>query len=467
MKARELAQLGLPPGPARKAAIRACANAAKDGMHKNELRSTLRAAIEQPALYREHRHFGALAAMLIREDKEIGGFIPRDGSAPWKRWGRDLDAEAIRQIENACKLPVSVAGALMPDAHVGYGLPIGGVLAVQNAVIPYAVGVDIACRMKMTVLDLPETALYGQKERLINALNGETRFGIGAKFRQAERREHAVMDADWSFSPLVKGLKDRAWEQLGTSGSGNHFVEFGSLTFDRDDLGLKAGKYLALLSHSGSRGSGAQIAGHFSKLAMKLRSDLPRELRHLAWLDLDSEEGRQYWQAMQLMGRYAAANHELIHRAIARALHAEVLLDVENHHNFAWKETHLGRETIVHRKGATPAGAGVLGIIPGSMGDPGFLARGKGSFDSLHSASHGAGRRMSRKQAMNSFTWNQVKHVLAERGITLLSAGLDEAPMAYKDICEVMAEQQDLVEAVARFDPKIVKMAPAGERPED
>jgi tRNA-splicing ligase RtcB len=148
-------------------------------------------------------------------------------------------------------------------------------------------------------------------------------------------------------------MKDKAWSQLGTSGSGNHFVEFGVLTLERDDLGLNAGEHLALLSHSGSRGTGNQIATYYSKLANGLHLGLPKELAHLAWLDLDSEEGWEYWLAMELMGRYAAANHELIHRFVARNLGADVLLDLENHHNFAWKEEHDGREVIVHRKGAT------------------------------------------------------------------------------------------------------------------
>ncbi len=353
----------------------------------------------------------------------------------------------------------------MPDAHMGYGLPIGGVLATENAVIPYAVGVDIACRMKMSVLDLPVSALDDQVERLKKSLTQETSFGVGATFKK--RREHAVMDEDWSFSPVVQQYKDKAWDQLGTSGSGNHFVEFGKLTLFERDLGLDAGVYLALLSHSGSRGTGNLVALHYSKLAASLHPELPKELQHLAWFDLDSEPGQEYWQIMELMGRYAAANHELIHRHVTQNLGVEVLLDIENHHNFAWKEEHLGRELIVHRKGATPAGQGVIGIIPGSMATPGFVVRGKGVAASLNSASHGAGRRMSRNMAKREFTWADCRNFLADRGVTLMSAGLDEVPMAYKDIEEVMQAQQDLVEPVARFDPKLVKMAPPGEWPED
>jgi tRNA-splicing ligase RtcB len=373
-------------------------------------------------------------------------------------------------MNNACQLPVAVAGALMPDAHVGYGLPIGGVLATTEAVVPYAVGVDIACRMKLTVLDLPLNALADQKSRLTQAIERETRFGIGASFRSP--RTHEVMDGDWGITAVTSRMKDRAWAQLGTSGSGNHFVEFGALTVTDETAGLARGQYVTLLSHSGSRGTGAHVAQHYSRLARNLHPELSRELSHLAWLDLTTEAGQEYWAAMELMGRYAAANHELIHTSIAKALGVEVMLDIENHHNFAWRERHRlpdGRdaEVIVHRKGATPAGAGVLGIIPGSMGTAGYVVRGKGVADSLNSAAHGAGRRMSRTKAKALFTWDVAQKFLRERGVTLLSAGLDEVPMAYKNIDEVMAAQSDLVEPLARFEPRLVKMAPSGEPPED
>jgi tRNA-splicing ligase RtcB len=237
-------------------------------------------------------------------------------------------------------------------------------------------------------------------------------------------------------------------------------------------VGLPEGVYLALLSHSGSRGTGAQVADHYSRLARDLRPELPRELTRLAWLDLETEPGQQYWAAMELMGRYAAANHAVIHKHVVGALGAEVLLDIENHHNFAWRERHRfddgsEREVIVHRKGATPAGPGAIGVIPGSMATPGYVVRGKGGPGSLDSASHGAGRRMSRVRAKQTFRWDDVQRFLRDRGVTLISAGLDEVPMAYKDIDEVMGAQRDLVDVLARFDPRLVKMAPGGEPPED
>ncbi len=397
-------------------------------------------------------------------------FVPRAAQAPYRVWGEHLEPDSLRQLQNACSLPVAVAGALMPDAHVGYGLPIGGVLATDNAVIPYAVGVDIACRMKMTVFDLPVTTLAIGADRLTRALERETCFGVGGSF--ARPRRHDVLDADWRVSPVTARLKDKAWKQLGTSGSGNHFVEFGRLTVTNPAVGLPPGEYLALLSHSGSRGTGAEVAAHYSRLARKLHPELPQELAQLAWLDLATEAGQEYWAAMELMGRYAAANHALIHQHVAAALGAAVRLDLENHHNFAWRERHVladGREAevIVHRKGATPAGAGVLGIIPGSMATPGYVVRGRGSAASLRSAAHGAGRRMSRTRARQTLTWPRAQAFLRERGVTLLSAGIDEVPMAYKDIETVMAAQEDLVETLARFDPRLVKMAPSGEPPED
>jgi tRNA-splicing ligase RtcB (3'-phosphate/5'-hydroxy nucleic acid ligase) len=470
MKTRDLEAIGIPAG--------ACAETAKQMLNRaHAAKRSIRAVQDDltrvaasPAAHLDDDVYGALARLLVDHAAAAHTFRPRQTDAPYQVWGSNHESDALQQMKNACKLPVAVSGALMPDAHVGYGLPIGGVLATLDAVIPYAVGVDIACRMKMTVLDLPKSALATDQSKLARVLERETRFGMGATFQS--RHQHAVMDRDWRVTAVTAKMKDRAWSQLGTSGSGNHFVEFGELTVDDGAVGLARGTYLALLSHSGSRGTGAQVAQHYSALARELHPELPKELSHLAWLDLASEAGQQYWAAMELMGLYAAANHELIHRSVARALGVEVLLDLENHHNYAWRERHRlpdGSEAdlIVHRKGATPAGAGVLGIIPGSMGTPGYVVRGKGVASSLNSASHGAGRRMSRTKAKEKFTWEMAQRFLKERGVTLLSAGLDEVPMAYKDIDEVMAAQRDLVEPLARFEPRLVKMAPSGEPPED
>ena len=470
MNTKDLIRLGVPPGEATRRGMDFISRYILKGLDKAALAADLEAVVKSPADFVKDELRGEFAQALARSPRII-----REAPAPWKQWGEGLEPEAINQLGRACQLPVSVAGALMPDAHLGYGLPIGGVLATDNAVIPYAVGVDIACRMKLTVLDLHVRDLDKKRERLIAAIEAETRFGVGAKF--TDRRQHDVMDADWTVSKITRGNKDRAWAQLGTSGSGNHFVEFGTLTIREDSAGvsgipgLAPGEYVALLSHSGSRGTGAAVCDHYSKLAMERHPDLPKEHKHLAWLSLDSEEGVEYWAAMELMGRYAAANHALIHRHIAEHLGTLVLADIENHHNFAWKERHVvqgvERDVVVHRKGATPAGAGVLGIIPGSMATPGFVVRGKGNAESLHSASHGAGRVMSRTKANETFEWSKVNRVLKDRHVHLISAGLDEVPGVYKDIHQVMAAQSDLVEVLAEFMPRIVKMAPHGERAED
>lgn len=464
MNTKDLIQLGVPPGETSRRGMEYIAKYILKGLDKAKLSEDVAAVVHNPSAFVADELRGEFAKALLRCQRTI-----REAPAAWKQWGEGLEPEAINQMGRACQLPVAVAGALMPDAHVGYGLPIGGVLATEGAVIPYAVGVDIACRMKLTVLDLPVRELDRHRESLIKAIETETRFGVGATFKQ--RREHEMLGADWSVSPVTRQNKDRAWAQLGTSGSGNHFVEFGLFTNETTIEGLPAGEYVALLSHSGSRGTGAAVCDHYSKVAMAQHPNLAKEHKHLAWFSLDSEEGQEYWAAMELMGRYAAANHELIHQHIARHLRLNVLLDVENHHNFAWKERHVidgvERNVVVHRKGATPAGVGVLGVIPGSMASPGFLVRGKGNEASLKSASHGAGRVMSRTKAIETFEWEKVNRLLKDRGVKLISAGLDEVPGVYKDIHQVMAAQADLVEVLGRFDPKLVKMAPHGERPED
>ncbi|MBS7564653.1 RtcB family protein [Mucilaginibacter sp. Bleaf8] len=379
-----------------------------------------------------------------------------------------IEPGALAQMRNAIQLPISVAGALMPDAHQGYGLPIGGVLATSaDAIIPYAVGVDIACRMCLSIFDMPARAVDTQQEQLKSLLLKNTHFGMGSETKH--HFDTSLFDhREWKATKLLRDLRDKAYRQLGTSGTGNHFVEWGELSVDEGVLeGVPAGRYLALLSHSGSRGFGAGVANHYSGIAMK-KTQLPHEVRHLAWLDLDTEEGQEYWLSMNLAGDYASANHHEIHNKIARDLQLQPLLRIENHHNFAWQEQLAdGTPVMVHRKGATPAGDGVLGIIPGSMSTPGFVVRGKGNPESINSASHGAGRVMSRNVAFKTLKRELVQAELLDKKITLLGSDLDEAPMVYKNIHAVMEAQHDLVDVLAKFMPRIVRMADAKERPED
>ena len=236
MKTKDLIHLGVPDGgEAMQLAhefIRGYITAGNDG---SALGDEIFQIVADPSAFFDDALRAPLARALYRP-----AFTPRAELAPWRQWGTDLEAEAVKQMANACALPVAVAGALMPDAHVGYGLPIGGVLANENAVIPYAVGVDIACHMKLTVYDRKANIIPGQRDRLANIIESQTRFGIGAEFK--ERRDHDVMDDDWTVSPVTKHLRDKAWKQLGTSGSGNHFVEFGAFTVSDNSLGIPPGE---------------------------------------------------------------------------------------------------------------------------------------------------------------------------------------------------------------------------------
>jgi tRNA-splicing ligase RtcB len=246
---------------------------------------------------------------------------------------------------------------------------------------------------------------------------------------------------------------------LGSSGTGNHFVEFGVVEMcEGNAFQIPSGEYVGILSHSGSRGMGASIAQYYTQIAMNT-CKLPKTAQQLAWLDLSSEPGQEYWIAMNLAGDYAKACHERIRINLTRALGIEVLMSIENHHNFAWKErTPKGEDLIVHRKGATPARKGDAGIIPGNMVDPGYIVTGKGEESSLYSASHGAGRKISRRKASESITSSSLKKMLQSKGVLLIGGSPEESPLAYKDIDEVMIHQKMLVNTEGKFYPKIVRM---------
>jgi tRNA-splicing ligase RtcB (3'-phosphate/5'-hydroxy nucleic acid ligase) len=433
-------------------------------------RTLLKKIRQQPEAYLDDPTWSPLATTLIEvatAEARSATIALKESTDAYTIYGAEgIEAGARQQMDVAMRLPVTVAGALMADAHQGYGLPIGGVLATRHSVIPYGVGVDIGCRMALSVFDIPEAHFFEHRSLYKRELIAHTAFGAGNGFKGKDRAYHHVLDSKvFDLNKLLRGLHDKAFAQLGSSGGGNHFVEWGIIDFAERDavLGVEKGRYLALLTHSGSRGLGATIAGHYTRIA-KEQCKLPPYAANLAYLDLDSEAGQEYWLAMNLAGDYASACHEVIHRKLTKAIGATVLARVENHHNFAWKEQLNGEEVVVHRKGATPAGAGVMGIIPGSMTAPGFLVRGKGEAAAIHSASHGAGRQMSRTQAIKNVRKADLRDLLQTMGVTLIGGGLDEAPMAYKNIHQVMAAQQDLVEVVAKFSPKMVRMADDGSR---
>ncbi len=456
---KDLLKMGYPQGPA----IGLCINLIPKHYKRasqEEVQALLESILANPADFFEDPVLSRIAEALIEPQKQETQEIPLLPQAlDYEVYGANrIEAGAMTQMQTAMRLPVTRAGALMPDAHQGYGLPIGGVLATENAVIPYAVGVDIGCRMCLSVYAVEPQILEAHRSQYKKMLLDNTRFGISVF---SDPMDDEVLErSEFREVSRIRSLHDKARAQIGSSGSGNHFVEFGEVEIMAEDsqLGLPAGKYLGILSHSGSRGLGAHLAQHYTKLAME-QCHLPKEAQHLAWLGLDTEAGQEYWLAMNLAGDYASACHHHIHRRLAKAMGEKPLAMVENHHNFAWKETlGDGKEYIVHRKGATPAGQDVMGVIPGSMTAPAFVVKGKGQLASLNSASHGAGRLLSRRKALENITHAQLQKHLRSMGVELIGGGLDEAPFAYKDIHQVMAAQSDLVEILGSFLPKIVRM---------
>ncbi|MVT09742.1 RtcB family protein [Chitinophaga tropicalis] len=460
LRTKELSKLGYTDDRARSLVINIISKHFKHHT-KEQLTAMLTAIKEHPEQFITDTIVGKIAETFVDKEEEChhqSFSLLQEKGQLHIYGGKEIEHSAKQQMETAMSLPVTVQGALMPDAHTGYGLPIGGVLAANNAVIPYAVGVDIGCRMALSIIDEGESFLKRYSYQVKMALKECTHFGMegGLEIKQ----EHPVLDHPaFHATDLLRQLQSKAARQLGSSGSGNHFVELGIITLSEDNsLGLPAKDYLALLSHSGSRGLGANIAQHYTAIAMDT-CRLPREAKQLAWLDMNSEAGQEYWLSMTLAGDYAKACHDRIHINMLKQLGLQRLVTVENHHNFAWKdELPDGRNVIIHRKGATPAHKGEMGIIPGSMTTAAYLVSGKGVEHSLYSASHGAGRAMSRKRARESMTVSGLKKMLATAGVTLIGGSVEENPLAYKDIEQVIAAQQELVAVEGRFMPRIVRM---------
>lgn len=447
-------EMGVPFGPAVGKALGLARWLEAEGYTDAAIRSRIEFAVNYPELSQDRELASSILVTLQREVDEERERL-REEPATYRVFGQEIiDGEAISQLRDAMCLPDAVAGALMPDAHVGYGVPVGGVVAMKDAVIPGAVGVDIACRMKLTVLNLSAYVLGQRRGELREALLRSTNFGKGGRFQPGRRSEHPIMDDPrWESTSLLRKLKDIAYAQLGTSGTGNHFVEWGKY---ESAIQMKAmHPTLAILSHSGSRAVGAKIEKQFSKIAKQKRP----HAGDLAWLYIGEEAGAEYWHAMQLAGDYASANHAVIHDKMIEAIGAESIGGVENHHNFAWSENHDGEDLIVHRKGATPASTGEAGVIPGTMVFGGYIVVGKGNPSSLRSASHGAGRIMSRTQAKALLDKRSWQDNLLRRGVTLIGGDVDEAPGAYKELDTVMDHQRDLVDVTGRFTPSIVRMA--------
>lgn len=458
-QAKDLKHLAFPSDAAKSVALNVLSRQFKHAPREQAL-ATLAAVLRTPDSFTEFEEWAPLLHALrgkkqLKKPYEVHSLRREGGYQVFGR--RFIQDEAMRQMSLAMMLPVAERGALMPDAHHGYGLPIGGVLATRNAVIPYAVGMDIGCRMALTVFDRPASWLTHKRHDIEKALRRYTHFGNSGGLEDIQ--DHPILEhPHFQDTALTRRLRGKAVEQLGSSGTGNHFVEFGTVALGEENtLGLPAGTYTGLLTHSGSRGFGAAVAAYYTRVAMDT-CKLPREVQSLAWLGLDTEAGQEYWRAMNLAGLYAQACHDRIHENLQRVLGLMPLLKVENHHNFAWEETHNGQPLIVHRKGATPAAEGELGIIPGSMATPGYIVRGRGNAGSLSSASHGAGRAMSRQDARERVSRSGMMQALQQQGITLIGGSPEEAPSAYKDIATVMAAQTELVAVEGSFLPAVVRM---------
>lgn len=368
-------------------------------------------------------------------------------------FGEDIiDPAAVEQMNLVMSMPPAIGGALLPDAHLGYAAPIGSVAVLENAVSPSLVGYDISCMMALSMLELTPQELEENIDYFTDSLRSVTSFGKGAE-SVVNHLNHPVMDSDkWNSSQLLKGLKDLAYSQIGSSGSGNHFADI--VVVDIDGF-LTVG----LLTHSGSRGAGHKFAQYYMNVAQshidRYNHDIPNGY---AWIERGNEAAEEYLIGMELMGEYALANHDIIHTAFAKRVGRRMTGYIWNRHNYLW-ETEDG---YVHRKGATPAEAGRIGLIPGSSGTPSYIVVGLGNPDSIYSSSHGAGRVSSRTKAKENH--DSAAHEIQMEGIHAYGVGLDESYQAYKDIDAVMEYQKDLVEVVGIMHPKVVVM---GEGEED
>ncbi len=381
----------------------------------------------------------------------------KTGRIPIKMWVDEIEEGAMEQAKNLANLPFAFRHiALMPDCHQGFGMPIGGVLATRNVIIPNAVGVDIGCGMCAVQTNLKEI----DRKTIIDLLN-DIRMRIPLGFKHHKRRqghEHMPRGYDINALNVVRREYDRATYQAGTLGGGNHFIEI-----QKGSDGM-----IWIMVHSGSRNIGKQVADYYNSLAITLnekwKSPVPRKVQ-LAYLPLDTKEAQAYIKEMNYCVDFAFANRKLMTKNIIEVFENTFGADfrtapmINIAHNYAAIEEHFGEEVVVHRKGATYAGEGTTGIIPGSQGANSYIVKGKGNKDSFKSCSHGAGRVMGRKQAMRSLDLKTEIKKLNEKNIihSIKShKDLDEAASAYKDIDEVMRLQEDLVDILLELEPLAV-----------
>jgi tRNA-splicing ligase RtcB len=382
-------------------------------------------------------------------------WVRKPGRVPIHSWATPLEGSALEQATNLSNLPFAIDHvALMPDAHAGYGMPIGGVLFADKAVVPYAIGVDIGCGVALVETDLTVETLAPDLGRTLAQIARDVPVGTSS--------QPTVVDREAALREMGRELPDsikpewfaRAVNQLGTLGSGNHFLEV-----QRDE----AGRVFVML-HSGSRSLGKTICDEFHKRALAQNLAWHAQLPHreLAYLPVDTDDFRGYWAAMEFALRFAEVNRSRMLDAVdaAFARHTKVgrmerVVDI--HHNYAAWEHHAGVNGIVHRKGAVRARAGETVLIPGSMGTASYVGEGLGNAAAFETCQHGAGRAMSRTAARKSKTSKEVYDEMAELGVALHSGDpktvAEEAAFAYNDIESVMAASASLVKPVTRLTP--------------
>ena len=409
----------------------------------------------QPAwcLYRDAARKEKLAREADAASAEIAMLRPQEErfkNAPLQVFG-EHDPATIKQMRNCMAVGNVVSGVICADGHLGYAQPVGGVIAYEKQISISGVGFDIGCGNMAARLDVRFDDISETVPTIIRDVAKVISFGIGRK--NVEQVEHALFDDGeaWRESDM-EAYRQKAVGQLGTVGSGNHYVDL-----MRDEAG-----FVWIGVHFGSRGLGHTSATRYLKAAGgKDGMNVPPAI-----VDEESELGRRYIAAMQLAGRYAYAGREWVVNRVRRIIGGKVTDSVHNHHNYAWRETHGGKDLWVVRKGATPAFPGQRGFVGGSMGDDAVILEGVDSPEakaSLYSTVHGAGRLFGRNEAKRRFTREEMDRWLTERGVTLVGADLDESPMAYRRLPEVLARHAGTVKVLHTLRPFAVAMAGEGE----
>ncbi|MDR1182000.1 MAG: RtcB family protein [Bacteroidales bacterium] len=377
---------------------------------------------------------------------------------PIKMWLDEPEEGSILQAKNLANLPFAFKQiCLMPDTHQGYGMPIGGVLATQGVIIPNAVGVDIGCGMcAVKTSTIADSISKKDIKKIMSGIRELVPLGFE---HHKERQDESLMPQDFNLDELhvIKNQYLGALKQLGTLGGGNHFIE----------LQRCNDSYLWIMIHSGSRNLGKQVADHYNKVARKMNElwfSSVNPKADLAFLPFQTDEAQKYYKEMRYCTGFAFANRRLMMERIQEAIssvvtHVEYEPIINIAHNYAAFEEHFGEKVIIHRKGATSAKAGEIGIIPGSQGTKSYIVEGLGNPESFMSCSHGAGRALSRSAAIKTLNLKAEKRKLDELGIihsVRNQSDLEEASSAYKDISQVMAFQSDLVKIRTELSPLAV-----------